>query len=228
MVISAWTCIDLGFILKVCKNLALQSIPLIQCNVFQPCCAIQCQAKRQGKRQNRLASAVSVLNIWNMSHVWVDRVKQHMRSNPWHQTRPPRSCTSNRQRRRLRLSHAESTVCSAFPHWISKFPLPVPLRQSAQMQDYKLIVFGLFQHISTRRLDSTRLTPRVHGLHGGFFNLRTLIVGRANPGLWKVENLVNGLSQGGLYLWDSLRLRDAMRYLHNLPLHPQDLEGVPF
>jgi hypothetical protein len=63
MVISAWTCIDLGFILKVCKNLALQSIPLIQCNVFQPCCAIQCQAKRQGKRQNRLASAVSVLNI---------------------------------------------------------------------------------------------------------------------------------------------------------------------
>ena len=153
MVISAWTRIDLGFILKVCKNLALQSIPLIQCNVFQPCCAIQCQAKRQGKRQNRLASAVSVLNIWNMSHVGVDRVKQHMRSNPWHQTRPPRSCTSNRQRRRLRLSHAESTVCSAFPHWISKFPLPVPLRQSAQMQDYKLIVFGLFQHISTRRLD---------------------------------------------------------------------------
>ena len=53
------------------QNLALQSIPLIQCNVFQPCCAIQCQAKRQGKRQNRLASAVSVLNIWNMSHVWV-------------------------------------------------------------------------------------------------------------------------------------------------------------
>ena len=122
MVISAWTCIDLGFILKVCKNLALQSIPLIQCNVFQPCCAIQCQAKRQGKRQNRLASAVSVLNIWNMSHVWVDRVKQHMRSNPWHQTRPPRSCTSNRQRRRLRLSHAESTVWLSIPALDFKIP----------------------------------------------------------------------------------------------------------
>lgn len=48
---------------------------------------------------------------------------------------------------------------------------------------------------------------------------------------WTVESwesIVNGLSQGAFYLWDSLRLRDTMRYLHNLPLHPQDLEGVPF
>ena len=206
----------------------------IQCTVFQPCCAIQCQAKCQGKRQNQLASAVSALNIWNMSHAWADRVKQHMRfSNPGHQTAQNRIWETLMASRPVMPCPRNLTLLTHRPAQKLYIKSPIQSRRlqtSLQFAQHSRIgsqnsrclrhwdnkpntVFSLFQQT---QIYSTGLTARVYGLHGGFFKLYLV---------WAVESWEPSKRPESSHVL-SLRSRDTMRYLHNLQLHPLDLEGV--